>query len=94
VESQRIVQRAIKAIKAACPEMVVMPDAVLGPYSIYGHDGIIESGAVFGFISKRFSQISSIKTNEEVLKLITNAFPKSVKVYTIFKCLQKKSLKK
>ena len=36
-------QRAIQsAIKAACPEMIVMPDVALDPYSIYGHDGIIE----------------------------------------------------
>jgi porphobilinogen synthase len=36
-----LMQEAIRAIKAVCPEMIVMPDA-LDPYSIYGHDGIIE----------------------------------------------------
>ena len=41
-----LMQRAIKAIKAACPEMIVMPDVALDPYSIYGHDGIIEKGDV------------------------------------------------
>lgn len=41
-----LMQRAIKAIKAACPEMIVMPDVALDPYSIYGHDGIIENGDV------------------------------------------------
>ena len=41
-----LMQRAIRAIKAACPEMVVMPDVALDPYSIYGHDGIIENGDV------------------------------------------------
>ena len=41
-----LMQRAIKAIKAACPEMIVMPDVALDPYSIYGHDGIIESGDI------------------------------------------------
>jgi porphobilinogen synthase len=35
-------QEAIRAIKAVCPEMIVMPDVALDPYSIYGHDGIIE----------------------------------------------------
>jgi porphobilinogen synthase len=39
-------QRAIKAIKSACPEMIVMPDVALDPYSIYGHDGIIEKGDI------------------------------------------------
>jgi porphobilinogen synthase len=34
-------QNAIRAIKVACPEMIVMPDVALDPYSIYGHDGIM-----------------------------------------------------
>lgn len=41
-----LMQQAIRAIKATCPEMVVMPDVALDPYSIYGHDGIIENGDV------------------------------------------------
>ncbi|UWY29198.1 porphobilinogen synthase [Flavobacterium sp. TR2] len=41
-----LMQQAIRAIKAACPEMVVMPDVALDPYSIYGHDGIITNGDV------------------------------------------------
>jgi len=41
-----LMQRAIKAIKVACPEMIVMPDVALDPYSIYGHDGIIENGDI------------------------------------------------
>jgi porphobilinogen synthase len=41
-----LMQQAIRAIKAACPDMVVMPDVALDPYSIYGHDGIIENGDV------------------------------------------------
>lgn len=41
-----LMQRAIREIKKACPEMIVMPDVALDPYSIYGHDGIIENGDV------------------------------------------------
>ena len=41
-----LMQQAIRAIKTACPEMIVMPDVALDPYSIYGHDGIIENGDV------------------------------------------------
>ncbi|HKX85129.1 MAG TPA: porphobilinogen synthase [Flavobacterium sp.] len=41
-----LMQQAIRAIKAACPEMIVMPDVALDPYSMYGHDGIIENGDV------------------------------------------------
>ena len=41
-----LMQRAIKAVKNACPEMLVMTDVALDPYSVYGHDGIIENGKV------------------------------------------------
>jgi porphobilinogen synthase len=41
-----LMQEAIRAIKNACPEMIVMPDVALDPYSIYGHDGIITNGDV------------------------------------------------
>ena len=37
-----LMQRAIKTVKHACPEMVVMTDVALDPYSSYGHDGIVE----------------------------------------------------
>lgn len=41
-----LMQRAIKTVKNACPDMLVMTDVALDPYSIYGHDGIIENGAI------------------------------------------------
>jgi porphobilinogen synthase len=41
-----LMQRSIKAIKAAVPEMVVMTDVALDPYSVYGHDGIVENGEI------------------------------------------------
>ncbi|CAN5621331.1 porphobilinogen synthase [soil metagenome] len=41
-----LMQRSIKAIKDACPEMVVMTDVALDPYSSYGHDGIVKDGEI------------------------------------------------
>ena len=41
-----LMQRAIKAIKDAVPEMVVMTDVALDPYSEYGHDGIVKDGKI------------------------------------------------
>ena len=41
-----LMQRAIKTVKNACPEMVVMTDVALDPYSSYGHDGILENGLI------------------------------------------------
>ena len=41
-----LMQRSIKAIKDAVPEMYVMTDVALDPYSIYGHDGIVKDGEI------------------------------------------------
>ena len=41
-----LMQRAIKEIKNAVPEMLVMTDVALDPYSSYGHDGIVENGEI------------------------------------------------
>lgn len=41
-----LMQRSIKAIKDACPEMLVMTDVALDPYSSYGHDGIVKNGEI------------------------------------------------
>jgi len=41
-----LMQRAIKTVKNAVPEMIVMTDVALDPFSVYGHDGIISEGKV------------------------------------------------
>src|SRR4051812_3077458 len=41
-----LMQRSIKAIKDAVPEMIVMTDVALDPYSSYGHDGIVKDGEI------------------------------------------------
>ncbi len=41
-----LMQRAIKTIKDAAPELVVMTDVALDPYSSYGHDGIVADGQI------------------------------------------------
>lgn len=42
VNPNGLMQRSVKAIKDACPGMLVMTDVALDPFSIYGHDGIVE----------------------------------------------------
>ncbi len=41
-----LMQRSIKAIKNVCPDMCVMTDVALDPFSIYGHDGIVENNEI------------------------------------------------
>lgn len=41
-----LMQQSIRAIKDAVPEMIVMTDVALDPYSSYGHDGIVKDGEI------------------------------------------------
>jgi porphobilinogen synthase len=38
-----LMQRAIKTVKEVAPDMYVMTDVALDPYSSFGHDGIVEN---------------------------------------------------
>lgn len=46
LNSNGLMQRAVKTIKNICPEMLVMTDVALDPYSIYGHDGVVSKGVI------------------------------------------------
>mgnify|MGYP003148078480 FL=1 len=41
-----LMQRAVKTVKDVAPEMVIMTDVALDPYSSYGHDGIVNDGKI------------------------------------------------
>ena len=41
-----LMQQSVRAIKKEFPELVVMTDVALDPYSSYGHDGIVEEGQI------------------------------------------------
>lgn len=47
-DPQGLVQRAIRALRAAIPEMGIITDVALDPYSPHGHDGLMDSD---GYIS-------------------------------------------
>ncbi|WP_338732178.1 porphobilinogen synthase [Mangrovimonas cancribranchiae] len=41
-----LMQRAIKTVKNVCPEMLVMTDVAMDPYSSFGHDGVVANGQI------------------------------------------------
>lgn len=41
-----LMQSAVRAIKKEFPELIVMTDVALDPYSSYGHDGIVADGRI------------------------------------------------
>ncbi|QFZ54334.1 porphobilinogen synthase [Oceanihabitans sp. IOP_32] len=49
-----LMQRAIKTVKNTCPDMLVMTDVALDPYSMYGHDGIVENGKILNDATANF----------------------------------------
>lgn len=55
-----LMQRAVKTVKNACPDMLVMTDVALDPYSVYGHDGIIENGQIINDETAEFLAEMSI----------------------------------
>ncbi len=44
--SNGLMQRSIRAIKDAVPEILLMTDVALDPYSSYGHDGIVKGNEI------------------------------------------------
>jgi porphobilinogen synthase len=43
---ENLSNRAVRAIKAAVPEVAVMTDVALDPYNALGHDGIVRDGVI------------------------------------------------
>ncbi len=41
-----LMQRSIRAIKDKVPDMLIMTDVALDPFSSYGHDGIVENNEI------------------------------------------------
>ncbi|MFU8812214.1 MAG: porphobilinogen synthase [Balneolaceae bacterium] len=41
-----LMQQTVRKLKEAFPELLVMTDVALDPYSRYGHDGIVEDGEI------------------------------------------------
>jgi porphobilinogen synthase len=46
LNKDNLVCRAVRAIKAAVPEIGVMCDVALDPYTSHGHDGLLEKGTI------------------------------------------------
>jgi porphobilinogen synthase len=46
LNKEGLMQRSIKEIKNAVPEMCIMTDVALDPFSSYGHDGIVKDGQI------------------------------------------------
>ena len=41
LDEDGLILRAVRAVRAACPELVVITDIALDPYTTHGHDGLL-----------------------------------------------------
>jgi len=46
LNQEGLMQRAVRTIKDEIPEICVMTDVALDPYSSYGHDGVVKDGEI------------------------------------------------
>ncbi|MDZ7773041.1 MAG: porphobilinogen synthase [Balneolaceae bacterium] len=46
LNDEGLMQRSVRFLKERFPELLVMTDVALDPYSSYGHDGIVEDGEI------------------------------------------------
>jgi porphobilinogen synthase len=51
INNNGLMQRAIRTIKDKFPDILVMSDVALDPYSSYGHDGVVENGLIVNDIT-------------------------------------------
>ncbi len=51
INKNGLMQRAIKSIKDKYPDILVMTDVALDPYSSNGHDGVVENGLIMNDIT-------------------------------------------
>lgn len=51
INNNGLMQRAIRSIKDKFPDILVISDVALDPYSSYGHDGVVENGLIVNDIT-------------------------------------------
>ena len=83
-----LMQRAIKTVKNVCPDMIVMTDVALDPYSIYGHDGIIENGQIENDTTSMFLAEMSISHAESGADIVAPSDMMDGRILEIRKALE------
>jgi porphobilinogen synthase len=83
-----LMQRAIKTVKNSAPEMIVMTDVALDPYSIYGHDGIIENGEIVNDATSNFLAEMSVSHAQAGANFVAPSDMMDGRIFTIREALE------
>lgn len=82
-----LMPRAIKTVKDTRPEMVIMTDVALDPFSSYGHDGIVENGKILNDETVEVLAAMSVSHAEAGANLVAPSDMMDGRVYAIRKAL-------
>jgi porphobilinogen synthase len=83
-----LMQQTIRAIKDAVPGMIVMPDVALDPYSIHGHDGIVENGLIINDATIDALSLMSVSHAEAGADFVAPSDMMDGRVHAIRKALE------
>ena len=84
-----LMQRSVKAIKDAVPEMYVMTDVALDPYSSYGHDGIVKDGEIVNDLTVEALVKMSISHAQAGVDMVAPSDMMDGRIYAIREGLEK-----
>ncbi len=87
-----LMQRAIKTVKNACPEMLVMTDVAMDPYSSFGHDGIVQHGAIVNDDTVEFLAEMSVSHAQAGADFVAPSDMMDGRILTIREALEEEDL--
>ena len=90
LKADGLMQRAIKTVKNACPDMLLMTDVALDPYSSYGHDGIVENGEIINDETSKILAKISVSHAEAGADFVAPSDMMDGRILTIRKALEDK----
>jgi len=83
-----LMQRAIKTVKNVCPDMLVMTDVALDPYSSYGHDGIVENGKIINDDTLKILDEMSVSHAQSGANFVAPSDMMDGRIFSIRKALE------
>ena len=83
-----LMQRSIRIIKNAVPEMVVMTDVALDPYSSFGHDGVVEDGKIVNDTTVEILSEMALSHAQAGADVVAPSDMMDGRILTIRKCLE------
>lgn len=83
-----LMQLAIKTVKNACPEMLVMTDVAMDPYSSLGHDGIVQDGQILNDETAEFLAEMSVSHAEAGADFVAPSDMMDGRILTIREALE------